>query len=101
MQALGIMLEDFVQWAYRSLFLQNEMIVGQGKEKGEAGGGGKLEKKSRNLEMETWQRVVGYLWVAFWLVLTTPAWSYQNMRVNGGPLFPFSLIGKIKSTVGP
>lgn len=80
MQAVGITLEDFVEWIYRTYTLGRPP---QAKDEKVDGKGG--------VETSTaWQRAVGYLWVAAWLIWTTPAWSYQNIRLDAGQLFPFS-----------
>ncbi|CZR63273.1 uncharacterized protein PAC_13170 [Phialocephala subalpina] len=74
-QAVGIMLEDFVQWVWRT----------------------SIERKKGG-ETKTWKKVVGFVWVAvFMLVWSTPAWFFPNAGKNTGAkegkLLPFSVIG--------
>lgn len=86
MQAVGITIEDFVEWLYRSSELGRTPPKADEKKFGKGG----VERP------KAWQAVVGYVWVAAWLVWTTPAWSYQNIRHDAGQLFPFSLVEAIK-----
>ena len=82
MQAVGIIVEDFAQWAFRVWRLGHwptkEDRLGDGK--------GELDKTT------LWQKVLGYFWVAAWLIWTTPSWSYQNIRNDAGQLFPLSFV---------
>lgn len=81
MQALGITLEDFAEWVFRSIRLGRQPTERDQKSDGKGG----VERA------ETWQKAVGYLWVTSWLIFTTPAWSYQNIRHAGSQIFPLSL----------
>lgn len=87
MQALGITLEDLAEWIYRSIRLGRQPTYRDRKVEGK--GGAERPKE--------WQKLMGYLWVASWLVFTTPAWSYQNMRHDGGQLFSFSLVEALQA----
>lgn len=87
MQALGITLEDFAEWFYRSIRLGHQPTDRDEKIEGKGG----VERA------EKWQKAVGIVWVTSWLIFTTPAWSYQNMRHNGGPLFSFSLLDSLQA----
>ena len=86
MQAVGIALEDFVQWLYRTFISDGPPQKQKQKE------GARSGAKSST----AWQRIVGYLWVVTWLIWTTPAWSYQNIRHDAGQLIPFSYFGPSK-----
>ncbi|KAF8861724.1 hypothetical protein BDZ45DRAFT_687269 [Acephala macrosclerotiorum] len=86
-QAFGVMVEDFVQWIWKSLFEE-----GRGDWK--AGG----LKKDGNERTKMWKKVVGFVWVlAFMLFWSTPAWFFPNAQRNTGAvegkLLPFSVIG--------
>ncbi|KUJ07021.1 uncharacterized protein LY89DRAFT_632023 [Mollisia scopiformis] len=82
-QAGGILVEDAVQWVWRTLV---------GKEKGK--GNEKEEKKGGKV----WMKIVGFVWVSiFMLFWSTPAWIYPTARLNAGgvegKVLPFSVIG--------
>ncbi|KAL8703409.1 MAG: hypothetical protein Q9201_003412 [Fulgogasparrea decipioides] len=94
MQALGITIEDSAQCLIR----QTCRLLEHGRQSRPKDG--KKQGKSRLRDAGRWQRVIGYIWVAAWLVLSTPAWSYQNMRHNGGQLFPLSLVEALPSDSG-
>ena len=79
-QAVGITLEDFVEWVYRVIRPQRQPNYGD--EKTRQDGIGE--------SVETWQKLIGYLWVLSWFVLTTPRWSYQRMRLDANSLFTSS-----------
>lgn len=87
MQAVGITIEDFIEWVYRSTKLGQTPSAADERNYGKGG----VESPNR------WQCMVGYVWVAAWLVWTTPAWSYQNIRHDAGQLFPFSIVEAIKA----
>ncbi|KAG9237506.1 membrane bound O-acyl transferase family-domain-containing protein [Amylocarpus encephaloides] len=74
-QAGGIMLEDGVS----SFYLRLRGV-----------------HKNKDRKPSVWQRVLGAMWVASWLIWTTPMWIYPGMRrpVTGpkGELLPFSLV---------
>lgn len=43
------------------------------------------------------RRVLGYMWVAVFLVWSTPVWMYPPMRQgDSGHMIPFSLVGLFK-----
>lgn len=74
-QALGVMIEDGAQALYRTFLRLNK----------------------RDGDPPLWSRVVGYMWVAaFVLVWTTPSWFYPTAALNkGGPengMLPFSVV---------
>lgn len=69
MQAVGITLEDLVESSYH-----------------------KLVGPSTGKPTALWKKAVGFVWVLAWLSWTTPAWSYQNMRHDADPLYPFSAV---------
>lgn len=77
MMAVGIMLEDGVQWAFRVL----------------------TSRKNTNA---VWAKVIGYIWVLLYLSWATPIWAYPALRRNtGGPeteIFPFSVFGLLRET---
>ena len=81
MQAVGIALEDFAQWMYRVVRPEQQPIH---RDK-------KLEKRGIERGVESWQKLIGFLWVTSWLVFTTPTWSYQNFRLDPDSLSVFSL----------
>ena len=69
-QALGIMIEDGAQEVWRRSF-------GEGEEEGD---GEKL-----------WKKVLGYFWVAAFLIWSTPAWCFPivcDMRAEDVALLP-------------
>lgn len=73
MQVLGIIFEDLVQATYKRVMGDSEPVV---------------------CSRRSGLRVLGYLWVATWLVWTCPAWVYPALRRSGGePILPFSPIG--------
>jgi len=80
MQALGIMIEDGVEFGYHKLQPKGQRRV-----------------KPRLMNGRGWQEVVGYVWVGAWLVWTTPSWSYANIRHDGDQLFSFSAIESMKT----
>lgn len=76
-QAVGFVIEDFVQWVWALAF---------GAEKG----------KGRE-EVKMWKKVVGFSWVAvFMLFWSSPAWVFPNTVGNTGAvegkMLPFSVI---------
>ena len=73
MQAVGITIEDFVEWVYRVVGPRRRPDLSEEKKTRPDGG-----RKG----VETWQRLMGYFWVLSWLVFTTPRWSYQRMRID-------------------
>ena len=82
MQAVGIILEDTVQ-AISSKQLHHDH--------------GKLAGSVP----AKWARYLGYIWVAVFLVWSTPVWIYPALRVNNGEdkdiLLPYSFIGLLKA----
>ncbi|KAI4260129.1 MAG: hypothetical protein L6R42_004203 [Xanthoria sp. 1 TBL-2021] len=73
-QTLGIMIEDGVQ----ALCLS------------------RVDKTWRRQRVHLLRRLIGYLWVAAWLVWTTPSWTYPMIRRDrGGRLLPFSVLAKV------
>ena len=75
MQAVGITFEDFAQWLYR--VVQSRRQPNLRDEKSGRDGVGE--------RVETWQILMGYLWVIAWFVFTTPRWSYQRLRLDAEP----------------
>ena len=75
-----------MQWMHQTFWTDQEHTEQEKKIEGKGG----VEKPF------LWQRVMGYLWVAAWLVLSTPSWSYENMRNDGGQLFTFSIVDKFQ-----
>lgn len=72
-QVLGIMFEDAVQALYGYL------------------------TGNKTLKSQYAPKALGYIWVVFWLVWTTPVWKYPAMqRDKGEPLLPFSLISLLR-----
>ncbi|KAL4745012.1 membrane bound O-acyl transferase family-domain-containing protein [Aspergillus terricola var. indicus] len=71
----GIMFEDGVQWIWRRYF-------GPRKEGGWMG------------------RIIGHLWVVFYLALVTPVFNYPLQRIEGNPthLVPWSLVQSISAS---
>lgn len=87
MQTFGIMLEDAVEALSRTARLGKTPRA--------------LEDVKDSVESsETWQKALGYVWVFAFLVWTTPSWSYANIRHDGDPLFPFSLVHLLQNVVG-
>ena len=80
MQAVGITMEDFVEWVYRVIRPRRQ--PNHGDEKTRQDGIGE--------SVETWQKLIGYLWVLSWFIFTTPIWSYQRMRLDAYSLFTSS-----------
>ncbi|MCJ1432277.1 hypothetical protein MMC27_001633 [Xylographa pallens] len=81
-QAAGIMLEDAIQAMYNQQLGRNH------------------NKHSRSIQAN-WVRYTGYIWVAVFLIWSTPVWIYPALRVNEGEekdiLLPFSIIGFLKA----
>ncbi|KAF1976210.1 hypothetical protein BU23DRAFT_456274 [Bimuria novae-zelandiae CBS 107.79] len=75
MQAIGITVEDFVESTYHR-------VVGPG------------NGKSTVL----WKKAIGFVWVLGWMAWTTPPWSYQNMRHDADPLYPFSVVERFQAS---
>lgn len=71
MQAIGIMLEDFVQGIFRW-----------------------ISREPRTAKpAKSWRAGIGYFWVLAWLVWTTPYFSYASVsRGAGKGILPFSLL---------
>ena len=67
MQAVGITLEDFAGWVHRVVRSRRRR--------------NRRDEKSGE-RVETWQKLMGYLWVMSWFVFTTPRWSYQRLRLD-------------------
>ena len=72
MQAVGITLEDFAGWLYRVVRPRP-----QPNRRDEKTGRDGVEER-----VESWQKLMGYLWVIAWFVFTTPRWSYQRLRLD-------------------
>lgn len=87
LQAFAIMFEDGVEELYRRLGFTRMT-----KDSGPAQGG---ERQFNGTKPFLWQKLIGYGWVALFMVWTTPGWSYANIR-NADPtvnyLLPFSLV---------
>lgn len=75
MQAVGISLEDLAEWLYRVVRPRRQPNYRDEKTRPDGIREG----------VETWQMLVGYLWVISWLVFTTPRWSYQRIRLDADP----------------
>ena len=77
LMAVGITLEDFVQWLFFDV-----------------GGFGKRGN--------TWAKVVGFVWVAIWFSVATPWYAYPTLARNQGEkkdlLLPFSIAGYLRRT---
>lgn len=86
MQAVGITIEDGIEFVYRT----GKLGRGLGTRKEQRGG------TTEVMSTKGWQRAVGYLWVGAWLVWTTPAWSYANIRHDGDQLFRFSVVETVR-----
>lgn len=74
-QALAIILEDTIRFAYHTTI---------------------KDPSNKDRETKLWEKAIGFIWVAVWLVWSTPAISYpmaQKNAVNGGSyILPFSPI---------
>ena len=77
--AFGIMIEDGVQEAWRRL-------------SGESAEVQKLDRKT-----PLWQKVVGFIWVIFWLMMTSPWYLYSNTRLPKEVtwILPASIVEKV------
>jgi hypothetical protein len=62
LQAVGIMTEDSVEGAYCWWFATKE------------------EGITVQPELQTSHKVLGYIWFYLFMVWTTPAWSFANLR---------------------
>ena len=80
MQAVGITMEDFIEWVYR--------VVRPGRQRNRDDE--KTGQDGVGESLETWQKLIGYVWVISWFLLTTPIWSYQRMRLDPSSLFTSS-----------
>lgn len=80
-QAVGIMVEDAIQAIY-----SRQLSAGYGKQVPSV--------------LVRWARFIGYIWVAVFLVWSTPMWIYPALRVNKGEekdiLLPYSFIRLLK-----
>lgn len=79
LQALGIMAEDLVEGVYCWLFSKRK--------------GNQIVQP----ELQSWHKVVGYIWVYLFMVWTTPAWSFANLRhadPKNNYILPFTIIGR-------
>lgn len=78
LQAVGIMMEDAVEATYRWTFAS------------------KQGEKTVYPKLQLWHKIVGYVWVYLFMVWSTPAWSFANIR-HADPehnyILPFSIIG--------
>ena len=72
MQALGIIIEDAVRAIYRT-----------------------IQGQDRSSERpKGWKYLLGSFWLLFWLVWTTPDWSYPiTRRSELKGILPFSILG--------
>ncbi|KAK5999048.1 Acetyltransferase TRI7 [Cladobotryum mycophilum] len=78
--ALGIMLEDGVQGLWRRI------------------SGASSRKESKGQGVLLWHRLVGYVWVAFWMILTTPWYIFPVTRIN--PVDNWCIPGGVVSRLG-
>ncbi|KAE8391276.1 membrane bound O-acyl transferase family-domain-containing protein [Aspergillus alliaceus] len=86
-QAFGITVEGLVQQAYHQL-TSPKIPSSYGKHKGVT---------ARTVEPPiTWQRIVGYIWVAFWVLYTVSPYAYSYSRNPPEPMFPISAIRSLK-----
>lgn len=75
------MVEDAVEGAYRWIFTT------------------KRKGKIVQPELQTWHKLVGYIWVYLFMVWTTPAWSFANIRhadPTNNYILPFTIIGRMR-----
>jgi hypothetical protein len=88
LQAVGIMIEDAVEALY-SCFTTGKKSAGSSLNNCEV----------PRARLQTWHKIVGYVWLYFFMVWTTPAWSYANVRhadpVNNYILL-FSVVGWVR-----
>jgi hypothetical protein len=75
--ALGIMIEDGVQEAWRRLSGQ--------------------PAKTKVSSPPLWQKIVGFIWVAAWLMITSPWYLYPDARlpVDSKWIVPISVVEKV------
>lgn len=74
MQAVGITVEDLVENTYH-----------------------KIAGPSNTKSTALWKKIVGFVWVLGWMSWTTAPWSYQNMRHDADPLYPFSAVETLQA----
>lgn len=83
LMAVGIMIEDAVQWAWSQVIVPK--IDPQG---------------SMKLKQRWWTTAIGYLWVIFWFTVASPWYCYPNLSRNKGEekdaLLPFSVLRYLK-----
>ena len=80
LMAVGIMIEDAVQWVWSGVR------------------GGKLTDEGKTARKgKWWTTAIGYLWVVFWFSVATPYYAYPSLSRNKGEekdkLLPFSVVG--------
>jgi hypothetical protein len=68
-QAIAIMIEDGVQGAFRR-FGKNQA------------------KPTESAEPPFWQRLAGFIWVAFFFLWISPVWVYPILRSTSGSPMP-------------
>ena len=89
LMAVGIMVEDAVQcvWYDVLLSVRDRRNTQQGPE----------------VRGALWARIIGFLWVVFWLSVSTPWYAYPTMSRNEGGLkdqiVPFSVVGWIRDSL--
>lgn len=76
LQAIGIMLEDGVQFVFHRLTRNETRTM---------------------LQPKGWTRMVGYLWLVAWMTWCAPIWFYPGAMRNKGEerdhILPFSFLG--------
>lgn len=81
LQALGIMVEDSVEAVYCWSFVR------------------KQGEKISQPKLQMWHKTVGYVWVNLFMVWTTPAWTFANIRhadQEHNYILPFTILGRLK-----
>ncbi|KAE8137821.1 membrane bound O-acyl transferase family-domain-containing protein [Aspergillus pseudotamarii] len=86
-QAVGITIEDLAQQAYFKLT--------KPKVSGNTGRSGEVTARQGELP-ETWQLLVGYIWVAVWLLYTASPYAYGYFRNAPESMFAVSVIQLLK-----
>jgi hypothetical protein len=78
--SLGIMIEDGIQEAWRRL-----------------SGADKAGVKESSADVPLWHKAVGFIWVATWLLITSPWFLYPTTRLPTDVkwIVPFSVVEKL------
>ena len=91
LMAVGIMIEDAVQWVWFDVWGSGKESESKQRIKGKEEQ--IVEGRARG---KGWTTIIGYLWVAIWFSFATPWYAYPGLRRNAGgekdAVLPFSVV---------